>query len=127
MIKVVCGIIYNGGEIFIARRKPEKSMGGLWEFPGGKLEPNENEITCLKRELQEELEMEIENIDYYKESAFKNSQVEISLVSYKAQLTSWNGTLIDHDKYNWVNPSQLHQYEFSPPDILLVNSIIKEI
>ena len=68
MIKVVCGIIYKDRKIFIARRKPHKSMGGLWEFPGGKIEEGEEYADSLKRELQEELEMQVEVNDFLMEN-----------------------------------------------------------
>ena len=61
MITVICGVIENHeGNISIARRKPGKSMAGKWEFPGGKLEPNESKQECLKRELSEELGMKVQ-------------------------------------------------------------------
>ncbi|WP_454060632.1 (deoxy)nucleoside triphosphate pyrophosphohydrolase [Elizabethkingia ursingii] len=55
MIRVVCGVIFNEGRILLCRRKPEKSLGGYWEFPGGKIEVGETEEESLYRELQEEL------------------------------------------------------------------------
>lgn len=51
LIKVVCGIIYQDNEIFICRRRPEKSLGGFWEFPGGKVEKGEECEISLLREL----------------------------------------------------------------------------
>ena len=60
MIKVVCGIIFKDQKIFICRRNPEASLGGYWEFPGGKIEEGEDHRESLKRELMEELLMDVE-------------------------------------------------------------------
>lgn len=126
MIKVVCGIIYKGDEIFIARRKPNKSMGGLWEFPGGKLEHNESEIECLKRELSEELNMEVDNISYFITSNFVNEKAGISLIAYKAIFSNWNNTLLDHDQFKWAKTGELSAYNFSPPDVPIIESLLLE-
>ena len=63
-IRVVCGIFWKDGQVFIARRSPQKSMGGYWEFPGGKVEENEKEEIALERELKEELAIEVKVGEY---------------------------------------------------------------
>ncbi len=55
MIIVTAAIIFNRPKILIAKRASHKHLGGLWEFAGGKLEENESAAECLKRELKEEL------------------------------------------------------------------------
>lgn len=61
MIDVVAAVIENReGRILIARRKPDISLGGYWEFPGGKVEEGESPSDCLVRELREEMDMQIE-------------------------------------------------------------------
>jgi len=58
-IKVVCGIIFKNDLVLICRRKPEKSLGGDWEFPGGKVKASESYEESLRRELIEELNLTI--------------------------------------------------------------------
>jgi 8-oxo-dGTP diphosphatase len=65
MIDVVAGIIKNKeGKILIARRNLTKAQGGLWEFPGGKIEPNETKEDAIVREIKEEFGLDIEIISY---------------------------------------------------------------
>ncbi|WP_152354028.1 NUDIX domain-containing protein [Brachybacterium subflavum] len=59
-IAVVGAIIVRDGLVFAARRSPERSAGGLWEFPGGKVEPGETPQEALVRELREELGVRVE-------------------------------------------------------------------
>ena len=79
-INVVCGIIQKEGKIFIARRKPHKSLGGYWEFPGGKVEPGEDPVTALTRELKEELDMTIANAILFGENlhSYNSSHIHIN-------------------------------------------------
>jgi 8-oxo-dGTP diphosphatase len=125
MIKVVCGIIYHGNKIFIAKRKPGKSMGGLWEFPGGKIENNESEVDCLQRELLEELEMEVDGLNKYVQTIYSNDNFSLELISYKCNLKKWNGNLNDHDDFKWIYTSQLKEFDLSPADIFISESLLK--
>ncbi|MFA4977167.1 MAG: NUDIX domain-containing protein [Sphingobacterium sp.] len=59
LITVVCGIIFKDDLVLICRRKPEKSLGGYWEFPGGKVEDGESNEESLLRELIEELNLKV--------------------------------------------------------------------
>jgi 8-oxo-dGTP diphosphatase len=65
MIRVICGIIYKDHKILLTRRKKTKSLGGFWEFPGGKVEEGESDKDALERELKEELNIEVYNIDFF--------------------------------------------------------------
>ncbi|WP_197086609.1 NUDIX domain-containing protein [Sphingobacterium sp. IITKGP-BTPF85] len=69
MTKVLCGLIIKDQQILICRRKPEKSLGGYWEFPGGKLEEGETYEECLAREIQEELDLRVTVKNHLKQSS----------------------------------------------------------
>ena len=62
-IVVTCAIITIDNKILAVQRSNRMSLPMKWEFPGGKLEPNETEIACIKREIREELNIEIEVVD----------------------------------------------------------------
>src|SRR5580704_2374487 len=60
VIEVSAGLVFRHGLLLITQRRPQDHLGGLWEFPGGKRHPNESDEDCLKRELIEELGIEVE-------------------------------------------------------------------
>lgn len=123
MIKVVCGIISKGEQIFICRRKPNKSQGGFWEFPGGKIESNESHEDSLKRELFEELKMKVQVAEYFDSSYHEYDNISIELIAYKCILKSWNNFLSVHDSFEWVNPNDLLNWNLAPADIPLAIKI----
>ena len=123
MIKVVCGIIYKNDKIFICRRKPNKSLGGFWEFPGGKIEDGESNIDSLKRELMEELQMEVDVIEYLDSSKYDYESFSIELIAYKCNLGNWNLQLTDHDLYEWVTPNEILNWKLAPADIPIAKKI----
>lgn len=118
MIKVVCGIVVNdGGEILICRRKKGKSLAGFWEFPGGKLEVEENEKECLKRELLEELGLKVTDIKFLHSNVHDYSLFKINLLSYLCKFKEGKFLLNDHDEIRWVRDVELLDYDLAPADI----------
>lgn len=126
MIDVVAAVIENeAGKILVAKRKQGKKLGGFWEFPGGKIEEGETPQDSLKRELQEEMNVEIEvgafigeNVHYYVEFA-------IRLMVYKARIIRGKIKLLDHDEYAWLEVGELTNVKLAPADIPLVQLMKK--
>lgn len=78
MINVVAAVIKDENEkILITQRNLKKSQGGLWEFPGGKIEPNETRENAIVREIKEELDIDIEVKFYLSEKVFNYPEKEI--------------------------------------------------
>jgi 8-oxo-dGTP diphosphatase len=123
MIKVVCGIIYQNDKVFICRRKKEKSLGGFWEFPGGKIEGGEKHEESLKRELIEELKMDVEVIEYFDTSIHNYESFSIELIAYKCDLIRWNNYLSDHDLFDWVSPNEITKWKLAPADVPLAEKL----
>lgn len=122
-MKVVCGIIYKDEKIFICRRKPEKSLGGYWEFPGGKVEAGENPEDALRRELHEELAMTVKVDRYFGTSRYDYPTFSIELIAYVCTLQDDHFLLTDHDAFEWVAPADLLKWKLSPADVGLVEGI----
>ena len=127
MIKVAAAIIENErGQILIARRREGKSQAGMWEFPGGKLEPKESLEECLKRELAEEMQIEIEPYQWYGENDHCYGKTQIRLIAYKARYKSGTIHLIDHDEVCWIDVQELSNYTFAPADVKFVDMLLHE-
>lgn len=124
MLNVTAGIIKRNEKILIARRKAGKHLGGFWEFPGGKLEENETPEECLKREIREELGIEIRVQSHFMDSIFQYPEKSICLLVYWAEYLRGDIVLTDHDKAEWVIVNELGQYEFAPADKPIVAALI---
>ena len=116
MIKVTAGIIKRNEKILIARRKAGKHLAGMWEFPGGKLEENESPENCLKREIKEELGIEIKVLSHFMDSIYHYPGKSVCLLVYWAEYLAGTITLADHDKFEWVALNELGQFEFAAAD-----------
>lgn len=124
-IKVTCGIIFNDEDkVFLCRRNPEKSMGGYWEFPGGKVEEGESYEECLKRELLEELDMDVRVKDHFITVKHDYGTFEIELIAFICHFQTSSFALMDHDRYEWVKVSNLLDKELAPADVPIWNSLI---
>lgn len=124
MEKVTAGVIEKDGKILIARRKSGKCVGANWEFPGGKLEEGETLKECLKRELKEELDIEVEILDYIASSPFFCGDKNIELVAYRVKYLSGEIKLVDHEETKWVFPHELCEYKFTLPDIPIMEKVM---
>jgi 8-oxo-dGTP diphosphatase len=124
-ISVTAAVIEKDGKVLIARRK-RPFMGYSWEFPGGKLEDNETLEECLKREIREELSIEIEVGSLVSVNKHVlNCRSAIALYAYRARYLSGNIELNDHDEIQWVSPEDLVKYDFPDPDRLIAKEVMK--
>lgn len=124
-IKVVCGIIWKEGKVFIARRKPEKSLAGYWEFPGGKLEKDEMPESALIRELKEEIGMEVKIRSFLGNKVHQYESFSIDLIAYHCEFVSASFQLTDHDEIAFVEPRELRDYKLAPADLFIVEELNK--
>ena len=121
---VTAGIIHNdSGEILILRRGPQESLSGFWEFAGGKVENGESEQACLKRELKEELGIEVSVGEFIEESHYIYEHGEFILRAYEAIITGGKIELSVHDDSVWVDPEKLQDYKLAPADIPIAKKL----
>ncbi len=123
MIEVVAGIIYKNNRFLIAQRNLNKSQGGLWEFPGGKVEKDESYERALIREIKEELNADIEVNEYIGESIYQYPEKDIKLIFYKAKLLSDRIELLEHESYKWITKDEKDKYEFAGADKVVFDLI----
>ncbi|MEP0800968.1 8-oxo-dGTP diphosphatase MutT [Funiculus sociatus] len=112
-------------QILIDRRRPGGLMGGLWEFPGGKIEPGETVVECIKREIKEELGIEIEVGDRLIVIDYIYSQFSITLNVHHCQHLTGIPQPIESEEVRWVTLDQLDQYPFPAANIQIINALRK--
>ena len=124
--KVAAAVIEKDGKILIAQRSLKDVFGGLWEFPGGKVEPGETLEEALKRELYEELEIVAEIGSFLCTSLFvyKNRNMEMNVFN----IISFTGELCCHvhQDIRWVTREELRDYSFTQPDYPIIKLLTKE-
>lgn len=109
---IAAGIIWHDGHILIARRPPHSSLGGLWEFPGGKREPGESLEGCLVREVREELDIEVRVGRLLKRVRHSYASFRITLHAYHCRYVSGEPQTIDCTAWRWVTPQELGDHTF---------------
>lgn len=115
VLKVAAGIVRKGEQILIARRA-SGHLAGHWEFPGGKLEPDETPGEALQREILEELGIEIKVGEVRVRHRTHGERRELELIFIDARYQRGVPTLTDHDAIEWVTPAELCGYRFAPAD-----------
>ena len=124
-VKVACGVILEKGKVFVCRRKKEKSLGGYWEFPGGKVENNESYEESLVRELKEELEMVVDVKAHFKTVIHEYEKFIIELIAFICDYEACKYSMTDHDMYEWIDVSELIQKKLAPADIPIAKALIE--
>lgn len=123
MIRVVAALIKKEGKIFIAKRATGKSAYEKWEFPGGKVEPNESEENAIKREIMEEFDVEIEVKRYITNNVCEYPERTIDLRLYECNYIRGEFNLHDHFSYEWVDKDELLNYDLALADIPLAKYV----
>lgn len=124
--QVAAAVIYQEGIVLITRRAPGEKLAGMWEFPGGKLEPGETPQSCIVRELREELGVECDAGEILTTSIFTYPGGAIELIAVTVALRSNVLTLQVHDRAEWVTPQDLLGYALAPADIPIAEEIIRK-
>ena len=125
MIKVTCAIVLFNSKILVTQRAENMSLPLKWEFPGGKLEDNESEIECIKREIKEELNIEIDVINQLSNSIFDYGTFKINLIPFIANYISGEIRLTEHKDYRILDKSELSFLDWAQADIPIVEEFLK--
>lgn len=123
MKEVTAAIIVKDNQVLIAQRAPGENLAGKWEFPGGKIELGETPQECLKREIKEELDVDVVVLDFFAESIYVYHSGTIRLMAYWCKWISGEFELKVHSRIVWVNRHELALYDFAPADIPLVERL----
>jgi len=119
-MKVAVGVIKKAGKVFIQKRPAKGLMAGLWEFPGGKVEKGETNQQALKREVAEEVGIQIKNIKLLKNIKHAYTSFKIDLHCYTADYASGKVVLGTADEGKWVSVEALSDYPFPAANVQLI-------
>ena len=126
-ILVVAALIKKDNNVLIVRRSTgDENVLGKWEFPGGKVEPNETEEHAIEREIKEEFELDIKANKYITNNVCEYPTKIVDLRLYECEYISGEFKLHDHSEYKWVNINELLNYDLAPADIPLAK-YLKEL
>ncbi|HYW19598.1 MAG TPA: 8-oxo-dGTP diphosphatase MutT [Nodularia sp. (in: cyanobacteria)] len=121
-------VIWNNHEqILIDRRLPEGVMGGLWEFPGGKIEPNETIEECIQREIQEELAIKIEVGKHLITIDHTYTHLRVTLTVHHCRLISGVPQPIECDEICWVNLDELENFTFPEANSQIITALKQKV
>jgi 8-oxo-dGTP diphosphatase len=124
-VLVMGAAIIRRGRVLAARRTTPQSARGLWEFPGGKVEPGEADEAALAREIRERLDAEVKvgQLISFVRHPYERYTVDLHL--YQAELLS-GVRICQVQDYRWIRSDQFDEYEFTPADEASMNKLLGE-
>ena len=126
-INVVGAVITRDGLVMCAQRGYDGNLPGLWEFPGGKIEPGESNRAALMREITEELGCTVEVVREVTTTTHEYEFGVVTLTTFYCRLLSGTPTLTEHLSIEWLRPDDLDTIEWAPADIPSVALIRAEL
>ncbi|MDB9528239.1 A/G-specific adenine glycosylase [Oscillatoria sp. CS-180] len=125
--RIGVAVVWNDqGQILIDRRPQKGLLGGLWEFPGGKIEPGETVQECIRRELQEELAIDVEVGDRLITIDHAYTHFKVTLNVFHCRHTGGDPQPIECDEVRWVSVSELEQFPFPKANIQIIDALRNE-
>lgn len=122
-IHVVGAVIVEDGLVLCAQRGPSGAQAGLWEFPGGKIEPGESPRAALLREIAEELDCTVEVGDEVTTTSHEYDAGVVVLTTYYCRLVSGTPRPTEHATITWLPPDELDTLEWAPADVPAVATV----
>lgn len=122
LIVVAAALVDAEGRVLLAQRPAHKSLGGLWEFPGGKLEPGESPEAALIREVEEELAVRLEPdaLDPFAFASHAYDSFHLLMPLYVVRRWSGEPQPLEAQALAWVKPADMDAYPMPPADLPLV-------
>jgi 8-oxo-dGTP diphosphatase len=122
-IRVVAGVILRGQQILVCQRSMNQFPPGVWEFPGGKVEPRESDESALVRELREELGVHVVVGGQIGVNEHTYGDTTVVLVAYVAVIEIGEPVAHEHAAMRWIGRESLSQLEWAPADIPLLGAV----
>ncbi len=125
-VRVVAAEIEQDGAFLITQRRPQARLPLLWEFPGGRVEPGENDAQALARELREEMNIEVEVGDVCLQVTHEYEDYSIDLIVCRCQIVSGEPQKIRVHDLRWVRPENFSEYTFPGADQQSIDALLAD-
>ena len=125
MVEVAAALVFRDGKLLITQRHADAHLGGLWEFPGGKREPEETFEVCLTRELREELGIEVEVEEMVESLTHAYPEKTVHLEFFVCELVAGEPRPLGCAAVKWVSKAGLLNYSFPAADARLLEILQK--
>jgi len=125
-ILVTAGVVIRDRRVLVARRKAGSHLAGLWEFPGGKLEPGESPEECLARELREELGVSVRVGRILETIYHRYPEKNVLLLFYACELLDGEPRALDVAEVAWVPRAELPDLDWVPADVTFATRLSSE-
>ena len=125
MVEVVAALIWQNDKFMICQRPAHKARGLLWEFVGGKVEPDETKRQALIRECKEELNILLSVGDVFMDVIHEYPDLTVHLTLFNATISEGEPQKLEHNDIQWILPSEIPNYEFCPADEAILEKIIQ--
>jgi 8-oxo-dGTP diphosphatase len=123
-VRVVAGLIYQGDRVLACQRKEGGSFPLKWEFPGGKVENGEDDLATLRRELKEELGIEVQSArEVFRHSHSYPDQI-VDLIFFKIEIYRGSVSNKVFERVRWLNVKDLKELDFLEGDLPLIEKLI---
>ncbi len=109
---IAIGVVRNNGRILITRRKPQGLLGGLWEFPGGNIKPDETPTQACQREILEETSLQVHNLAFLTQIRHAYTHFKIKADIFICDLSSGTVHLNGPTDHRWITSSEIKNYPF---------------
>ncbi|HYG33357.1 MAG TPA: 8-oxo-dGTP diphosphatase MutT [Clostridia bacterium] len=126
VIDVSAALVFRGGKLLITQRPAGTHLEGLWEFPGGKREPDETFEQCLARELREELGIEVFVGELIESLTHAYPEKTVHLRFFRCSWVKGEPEAIDCAAFKWVTAAELADHEFPAADARLLEKLRRE-
>lgn len=123
VISVAAGLVFKDGRVLVTRRRPRDTLGGLWEFPGGKCEPGETFPQALHRELDEELAIDVDVGERVETIDHDYPDCRVHIEFYRCRLRAGEPRAIGCTALAWVTADELKSYPMPPADARLLERL----
>ncbi len=123
--EVVAALIRDGEKFMICRRPAHKARGGLWEFPGGKVEKGESKEEALIRECREELALTVRPERVFFRVLHTYPDLTVRLTLFECTIEEGTPTLLEHSEIAWIAPAEIPRYSFCPADEEILQALMR--